>query len=94
MFRRWWRHLTTTHLALRRYFPPATLAAIDAAITASEQHHRAEIRCAVETALPASYLFRNIGTEVRAAEVFAHLGVWDTVNNNGILVYILPRSVH
>ena len=89
MLRRWLQHLTTTPFALRRCFPPATLAAIDAAITASERHHRAEIRCAVETALSAGHLFRGVASAARAAEVFSGLGVWDTAENNGVLLYVL-----
>jgi len=89
MLRRWWQNLTTSHWSLRRCFPPATLAAIDAAIAASEKQHRAEIRCAVETALSAGELFRGLGSAERAAEVFASLRVWDTAENNGILLYVL-----
>lgn len=89
MLRRWLQHLTTTHFALRRCFPPATLAAIDAAITASERHHRVEIRCAVETALTVGHLLRGVGSAARAAEVFSGLGVWDTAENNGVLLYVL-----
>jgi len=89
MLRRWLQHLTTTHFALRRHFPPATLSAIDAAISASERHHRAEIRCAVETGLPVGHLWRGVQSAARAAEVFAGLGVWDTTENNGVLLYVL-----
>ncbi len=89
MARRWLQNLTTTHFALRRNFPPATLSAIDAAIAASERTHRAEIRCAIETALPAGELFRGVTGTARAAEVFSGLGVWDTAENNGVLVYVL-----
>jgi uncharacterized membrane protein len=89
MLRRWLQHLTTTPIALRRCFPPATLAAIDSAITASERHHRAEIRCAVETALSAGHLVRGVASAARAAEVFSGLGVWDTAENNGVLLYVL-----
>jgi uncharacterized membrane protein len=89
MIRRWLQHLTTSHLVLRRHFPPTTLAAIDAAITASEQQHRAEIVCAVETALSAGELFRGVSSASRAAEVFSKLRVWDTEENNGVLLYVL-----
>jgi len=89
MMRRWFQHLLTTPLALRRCFPPATLAAVDAAIAASERHHRAEIRCAVETTLSAGHLYRGVGSTQRAAEVFSELGMWDTAENNGILLYVL-----
>ena len=89
MLGRWLQHLFTTPFALRRCFPPATLAAIDASITASERHHRAEIRCAVETVLSVGHLFRVVPSAVRAAEVFSALGVWDTAENNGVLLYVL-----
>jgi uncharacterized membrane protein len=89
MLRRWLQHLFTTPFALRRCFPPATLAAIDAAIAASERYHRAEIRCAVETALSAGHLFRGVGSTARATEVFSHLRMWDTAENNGVLLYVL-----
>ncbi|MDH4022213.1 MAG: TPM domain-containing protein [Gammaproteobacteria bacterium] len=89
MLRRWLQHLTISHRALRRYFPPATLAAIDAAIATSEQQHRAEIRCVVETALSASELFRGVSSAARAAEIFSSLRVWDTAENNGVLLYVL-----
>jgi len=89
MISRWLQNLTTTHFALRRHFPPATLSAIDAAIASSERDHRAEIRCAVETALPVGELIRGITSAARAAWVFSGLRVWDTAANSGVLVYVL-----
>ena len=89
MWKRWLQHLTTTHFALRRCFPAKTLAAIEAAITASEREHRAEIRCAVETALPVGLLLRGVTSAERALEVFGRLTVWDTAENNGVLLYVL-----
>ncbi len=89
MLRRWLQNLTTTHFALWRCYPAATLTAIDAAITASERHHRAEIRCAIETVLSVGQLLRGVSAPARAAEVFSHLGVWDTDENNGVLLYVL-----
>jgi len=87
--RRWMQHLTTTHWTLRRCFPRSTLAAIDAACAASEQHHRAEIRCAVETVLSLGHLWRGISSMERAVEVFSQLRMLDTAENNGVLVYVL-----
>ena len=89
MLRRWLQHLTTTHFALWRHFPATTLTAIDAAITASERLHRAEIRCAIETVLTVGQLLRGVSAPARAAEVFSGLGVWDTAENNGVLLYVL-----
>jgi len=95
MLGRWLQNLTTTHFALRRHFPAATLSAIDAAIGASERDHRAEIRCAIESALPFNQLSRGVTSTERAAEVFSRLRVWDTAANNGVLVYVLlaERSI-
>ncbi len=89
MLRRWLQNLTTTPFTLRRCFPTATLAAIDAACAASEQQHRAEIRCAVETTLSAGHLFRRLDSAARAREVFSLLRMWDTAENNGVLLYVL-----
>ena len=87
--RRWWQHLTTTPLALNRHFTPRTLAAIDAACTESERLHRAEIRCAIEAALPLGHLWRGVSSADRALEVFSQLRMWDTEENNGVLLYVL-----
>jgi len=87
--RRWLQHLTTTPRALRRCFPPRTLAAIDAACAASERSHRAEIRCAIEAALPLGQLWQGTGSAARALEVFSLLRMWDTSENNGVLLYVL-----
>ena len=91
---RWLQHLTTTPFTLRRCFPPATLAAIDATCAASEQYHRAEIRCAVEATLSTGHLFRHVDSAARAREVFSLLGMWDTAENNGVLLYVLLAERH
>ena len=65
-------------------------------IAASEGRHSGEIRLCVEAALPLSYLWR-LGkdstlaqlTRERAVSWFGRLGVWDTQDNNGVLVYLL-----
>lgn len=86
---RWLQHLLTTRLVLRWRFPASILAAIDQAIAESELRHHAEIRCAIETALPLGFLLRGRSARDRALDVFARLGVWDTEDNNGVLLYIL-----
>ena len=85
---RWFRHWFTTPLAVKRAFPPAALARIEQAIDAAEQGHSGEIRFAVESALPWSYLKRDAPARERALMVFAQLRVWDTENNNGVLIYV------
>lgn len=89
MTSRWLRHLTTTHLALRRAFPGATRAAIDQAVARSERAHRAELRVALEAALPVECLWQGATARERAEDLFASLRVYDTAENNGILLYVL-----
>lgn len=85
---RWIRHWFTTPLAVRRAFPAPALERIEQAIDAAERGHSGEIRFAVEAALPWSYLKRDAPARERALMVFAKLRVWDTENNNGVLVYV------
>jgi uncharacterized membrane protein len=86
---RWWRHLLATRRALRRAFSPTVLTAIEAAISESERLHRGESRFAIESALDPSEIFRGKTPRERAMEAFAALGVWDTAENNGVLIYVL-----
>jgi uncharacterized membrane protein len=83
------RHLLTARWLLQRQFPPATLAAIEAAIRASETRHSGEIRFAIETCLDARQLWSGTSARERAEWAFAHLRVWDTAANNGVLIYLL-----
>jgi uncharacterized membrane protein len=86
---RWFRHLFATHHALHRAFSPRALDAIELAVDESERHHRGEIRFAVEGSLEPGEIWRSKTPRERALEVFAALGVWDTAENNGVLIYVL-----
>ena len=83
------KHLLYSHWHVRRAFPPATMAAIAAAIRNVEQLHGGEIRFAVESALEPWALIRGLTPSERAIEVFSKLRVWDTQHNNGVLIYVL-----
>jgi len=87
--RRLLRHAFSTDWALHRAFDPATLAAIEAEITVSERTHGGEIRFAIEGSLPVALLWQGSTPRDRALHVFAELGVWNTVANNGALIYVL-----
>ncbi len=59
----------------------------------AEKAHTGEIRICIEARLPPSYLqralpMRDIARQ-RALSKFAKLRVWDTENNNGVLIYLL-----
>jgi uncharacterized membrane protein len=85
---RWVRHWFKTPYAVRRTFDEQALERIAQAIAASESTHSGEIRFAVEPALPWSYLKRDAPARERAAMVFSKLRVWDTEQNNGVLIYV------
>ncbi len=83
------RHLLHHHWWARRYFPPAVLAAIEQAIKVGEATHSGQVRFVVEGALDGKPLFRNQPARERALDVFSQLRIWDTVHNNGVLIYLL-----
>lgn len=83
------RHLFSTRAGTHRLFPPALLAEIEQACAAAEAHHLGELRFAVETALPLAALWHGITPRERALAVFAQLHIWDTQDNNGVLIYVL-----
>ncbi len=87
--RRFLRHFFATRWATRRWFTPAVLEAIESSIREAESGHRGEIRFVVETALDMVELLQDLPARPRALQVFAQLGVWDTADNNGVLVYLL-----
>jgi uncharacterized membrane protein len=80
------KHLLTPHWLALRAFPPAVLDQIEQAVKSSERRHRGEIRFALEASLHLSSL--RLATRERARQVFAQLGVWDTVENSGVLIYV------
>ena len=86
---RFWRHAHMNPLRAARAFPPATLDAIQAAIAASESRHRGEVCFVVEAELTTGQLWSEIDSRQRARQVFALQGVWNTEENNGVLVYVL-----
>jgi uncharacterized membrane protein len=87
--RRIGRHLLEHRWRVRRVFPPAALARIEQAIKAGEAAHSGQVRFVVEGALDGAPLFRNQPARERALDVFSELRVWDTVHNNGVLIYLL-----
>jgi uncharacterized membrane protein len=88
------KHVTSTHWRTRMLFPSATLDAIEQAIARAEQTHLGEIRFAIETALTPLHIINQVTPHARALEVFAHLRVWDTDGNNGVLIYVQLADRH
>ena len=88
------RHSLASNWATRRRFPEVTLDAIEQAIKRAEAAHGGEIRFAIETALPPLHILNDLSPRSRALDVFAHLRVWDTAGNNGVLVYVQLADRH
>lgn len=86
---RWLRHLWVGPMHVGRAFPRDAMARIEAAIGAGERRHRAELRFAVESSLSTSALWSGLSPRDRALEVFGLFRIWDTDENNGVLVYLL-----
>jgi len=83
------RHLFTTQASVRRHFPDSTLARIEQAIRSSEAGHTGQVCLAIEAALDGGALLAGQPAAERAVEVFSLLRVWDTEQNNGVLIYLL-----
>jgi uncharacterized membrane protein len=74
---------------VRRAVPPELLAKLERYVAASEARHTGEVRICIEAGLPMSYLWRNATPRERAITMFGKLRVWDTAQNNGVLIYLL-----
>ena len=86
---RLFRHLLFFPWHLRQHFPLSVLNAIEQEISASELRHGGQIRFAVEANFDLTQLLRGLTSPARAQALFAQLRVWDTEQNNGVLLYLL-----
>ena len=87
--RRFWRHVLMSPARARDAFARATLDAIQREIAACEKSHRGQLVFVVEAELTSGQLWRELGSRERARQVFALHGVWNTEENNGVLIYVL-----
>ena len=92
MANRWTRLLKHRLLDERdaeRLLGAGALERIVQRVTASERRHSGEIRVCVEAGLPFSYIRRHATPRERAVAMFGKLRVWDTEQDNGVLIYLL-----
>ena len=82
-------HLLQHRWRVKQIFPARVLSRIEQAIKTGETTHSGQLRFAVEGALDGAPLFRNQPARERALEIFSHLRIWDTDDNNGVLIYVL-----
>lgn len=95
--RRLLRHLWLDADDARRALGEAALDRLEARVRASETGHSGQICLCVEASLPPSYLWRHLARgealasviRDRAITLFGKQRVWDTEDNNGVLVYLL-----
>lgn len=87
--KRLFKHLLFPDWKLNKIFPIESRTTIEQAITQSETRHAGELRFVVETSLDLQSLLQNKTANTRALEVFSELRIWDTENNNGVLIYLL-----
>lgn len=89
------KHVFFADWQVRRAFPKASLDSVQAAIRSSEQNHVGEVRFVVEASLDGFALWQGQTARQRAIDVFSQLRIWDTEENNGVLIYVLlaDRSV-
>ncbi len=91
------RHRWLDASVCQRTLPVNMLKRLNDRVSASEQRHSGEIRICVEAGLPTSYLWRHFWHKAsirtvmrqRAIMMFSKLRIWDTENNNGVLIYLL-----
>ena len=85
LLRHRWLDASDTHKAV----PADMVQRLARRVAASERRHSGEVRICVEAALPSSYLWRGAPARERAIMMFSKLRVWDTQDNNGVLIYVL-----
>lgn len=91
------RHAWSDPRDSRRAVPDDMADRLARRIAASEERHGGEIRICVEAALPVTMAWRlgernpalrRVARE-RAMQWFGDLRIWDTEQNNGVLIYLL-----
>lgn len=83
------KHWLFSPWLVRRHFPSNAMSAITKAISDSERSHTGEVRFAIEGALPWHDALDGMSARERALQIFSQLRIWDTEQNNGILIYLL-----
>jgi uncharacterized membrane protein len=86
---RFLRHASMHPVKAAKAFPSSTLDAIQREVAAQEKSHRGEICVVIEAELTTTQLWHDVHSRQRARELFASRGVWNTEENNGVLIYVL-----
>ena len=84
--KRWLKHFFYVSSA-HRYFNKQDRLDIAQAVQQAEKGHVGEIQVVIEGHIPCSQAYHQ-NTRLRAQQLFAELGVWDTELNSGVLLYL------
>ena len=86
--RRLFLHLFTGPAAMRLLFPRAALARLHGVIVAGEREQSGRVRLIIEAGMPLRKVWRGLSIRQRAVDLFGSFRVWDTEQNNGVLLYL------
>lgn len=86
---RLWCHGWAGPWAMKRHFPETVFAQIENSIERNEKRHRGEIRVVVDRVLELSEIAKGLTPREKAIQVFSDFHIWDTEENNGVLIYLL-----
>lgn len=86
-FVRWFKNFIYMPWHTRQCFNASVRVQISEAVQQAEQNHAGEIQVIIEGHLPLDIALRG-DTRLRAKQLFAEYGVWDTAYNSGVLLYI------
>jgi uncharacterized membrane protein len=84
--KRWLKHFFYFQ-STKQYFSKQDQYAIATAVEQAEHGHIGEIQVVIEGSIPSQMAYRY-DTKMRAQQLFAELGVWDTEYNSGVLLYL------
>ena len=84
--KRWFKHFFYISSA-HRFFNKKDRLEIAQAVQQAEKGHVGEIQVVIEGHIPCSQAYHQ-NTRLRAQQLFAELGVWDTELNSGVLLYL------
>lgn len=84
--KRWLKHFFFLP-ATQRYFNQQDIYAITQAVQEAERGHVGEIQVVIEGNMPINKAY-YFTPKLRAQQLFAELGIWDTEYNSGVLIYL------
>ena len=89
LLQRGWANLVYFPWLLRKAFPKPVQEELVRKLSESQLRQRGEIRLIIEGSLTTQQLLHRLTPRERALDLFGLLRLWDTEENNGVLIYLL-----